>query len=110
MLDIRITMLKYIRFLDLKQLENKKLCELMTAIEDSLLPANTLRKDHCSDILNFPTHHGSESVPEAIINTELPLHTSYIIPRHDDDSTQIKQTITKLKDQNIASKIDHTLK
>jgi len=90
-------MLKYIRFFDLKQLENDKLLELMTAIEDSL-PANVPRTDHSLHPFILPTHHESESIPVRKTD-ELPSHSSNILR---------KQDTTKLKTQDISWKTDDT--
>ncbi len=93
-LDIRIATLKYIRFLDLKQLESDKLFELIEAIEDSL-PMNVPRTDLS---LQQPP-----SIPMTKF-TELTIHSNNILPVHHDEPTQTKTTVTKLENQDISSK------
>jgi len=95
--------LKYVRFHDLKQLENNKLFELIDMIEYSLSP--TLPKPDLNlHPLILPTHHELVSIPVTKVNNKPILYSSNILPVHHDQPTQPKLTVTKLENQDISSK------
>jgi hypothetical protein len=97
LLDIRVATLKYVRFLDLKQLENDKLFELIAAIENSL--SLTDRSLH-SPVL--PVHHQSPSIPMMKTN-QLTLNSTNILPVHYHQPIETKSTGIKLEKQSISS-------
>jgi hypothetical protein len=75
--------LKYVRFRDLKQLENDRLCELIDMIEYSL--------------------------PPIVCQQDLNLHR-LVLPINHDQSTEAKPIVITLENQDISSKSDPFLR
>jgi len=97
LLDIRVATLKYVRFLDLKQLENDKIFELIAAIENSLSLTDLSLHPPV-----LPVHHQSPSIPMMKTN-ELPLNSTNILPVHYHQPIQTKSNGIKLEKQTISS-------
>ncbi len=60
-LDIRIAMLKYVRFRDGKKMEQDKLIELMDAIQEAL-PTSASKANRSSHSAAPLTHHEPQAV------------------------------------------------
>jgi hypothetical protein len=107
LLEIRTSVLKYVRFHNLNQLENDKLFELIDMIEYSL-PSTVPKTDFSLHPPLLSAHHDSPSIPMAKAN-ELTLSSSNILPVHHDQSAQTKSNLTKLENQDILSKSSSVL-
>jgi hypothetical protein len=101
--------LKYVRFRDLKQLENDRLCELIDMIEYSL-PPTVRQQDLNLHPLVLPIHHEPSSVPMTKFNNKPTLYNDNILQVYHDESTEAKPIITTLENQNISSKSDPILR
>ena len=102
-LEIRISMLKYVLFHDIKQLDGEKLLELLDMIEYSL-PLSKQQEDsnlHTSVLL---THHESVSITMAeVTNKSTPLDDS-TSPINNIKPTTATSTVTKLENLDTSSK------
>jgi hypothetical protein len=96
--------LKYVRFRDLKQLENDRLCELIDMIQYSL-PPTVRQQDLNLHPRVLPIHHEPSSVSMTKFNNKPTLHNNY-----HDESTETKPIVTTLENQDISSKRDPVLR
>jgi hypothetical protein len=101
LIEIRTTVLKYVRFRDLKQLENDKLFELIDMIEYSL--SSTVSQQ---DPLILPTHDESSSIQMIKFDNKT---SDNILLVHHRNPTEAKITVTTLENQDISSKNDPIL-
>ncbi len=90
--------MKYVRFRDLKQLENDKLFELIDMIEYSL-PSTVSQQDP----FILPTHDESSSIQMTKFNSKTN-DNIHLVHHH-----ETKTTVTTLENQDISSKSDSVL-
>ncbi len=105
LLEIRVAVLKYVRFCDLTQVEHDKLFELIDMIEYSL-SLTVSRTDLSLHPPVLPAHHKPTSIPMTRAN-ELTLQ---ILPVHYDEPVQAKTTVTKLEKQDVSPKSSPVLR
>lgn len=100
--EIRTSVLKYVRFRDIKKIENDKLFELMDMIE-SCIPPTVSNTNLSSDPSIIPAYSKPAQTPTKKTN-EVTLESNNISPAHTDQSVQKQTTGTKLGNQNISLK------